>query len=243
MKFNVVKFDSLPSTNTELKEMALDGAKIGTVLVAKRQSGGRGRLGRSFSSEDGGLYVSILLPFDGRAAGRLTTCAAVLTARAIERTAPISVGIKWVNDLYAGGKKICGILAESVAREDGRCALLGIGVNLTNKLPSELSGIATAIFDECGREISPDALLDALLFEFSDFENINYNEIFDEYRHRCITLGKNIDVIPHDGEKYAAKAIDLLPDGSLLVEKEGNGEMIRVFSGEVSTRIPRGGAL
>ena len=243
MRFEVVKIDSIPSTNTKLKEMALGGAKIGTVLVAKSQSGGRGRLGRGFSSKDGGLYASILLPFDDTEAGVLTTCAAVLTARAIERTAPISVGIKWVNDLYVGGKKLCGILAESVAREDGRCAVLGIGVNLTNKLPSELSGIATTLFDECGREISPDALLDALLCEFSGFENINYNEILDEYRHRCIILGKNIDVVPHNGEKYAAKAIDLLPDGSLLVEKEENGERIIIFSGEVSTRIPLGGAL
>lgn len=240
MRFDIIKIADTPSTNTELKRMAAEGAKIGTVLAAQRQSGGRGRLGRSFSSEMGGLYASILLPFDGRDAGPLTTCAAVVVARAIERVAPISVGIKWVNDLYVGGKKLCGILAESVSREGGACAVLGIGVNLTNKLPQELSDVATTLFDECQKEISPDSLLDAILCELSDFENIDYNEILDEYRHRCLILGKNIDVIPHSGKKYAAKAIDLLPDGSLLVEKAENGEGLRVFSGEVSARLSGG---
>lgn len=238
MVFNTIKIADTVSTNTQLKKMAIEGANIGTVLVSQRQSGGRGRLGRSFSSGEGGLYASIILPFrQGDSAGLLTTYAAVAVARAIERVAPVKAGIKWVNDLYVNGKKVCGILAEAVMREGGNCAVLGIGVNLTNELPDELSDIAATLFDACGVEVSPDRLLDEILDELSDFENADYGNALDDYRHRCIILGKNIDVIPHNSERYTAKAVDILPDGALLVKRAADGEMIRVFSGEVSTRL------
>ena len=238
MVFNTIKITDTVSTNTQLKKMAIEGANIGTVLVSQRQSGGRGRLGRSFSSGEGGLYASIILPYyQGDSAGLLTTYAAVAVARAIERVAPVKAGIKWVNDLYVNGKKVCGILAEAVMREGGNCAVLGIGVNLTNELPDELSDIAATLFDACGVEVSPDRLLGEILDELSDFENADYGNALDDYRHRCIILGKNIDIIPHDGKKYAAKAVDILPDGALLVKRAADGEMIRVFSGEVSTRL------
>lgn len=237
MRFNTIKITDSVSTNSELKKMALEGAEVGTVLVAERQSGGRGRLGRSFLSDEGGLYMSVILPYKlGDDAGLLTTYAAVAVARAIERVAPVSVGIKWVNDLYVGGKKLCGILAEAVTRGDGIFAVLGIGVNLTNKLSRELSDIATTLFDECGVAVSPDVLLEAIIDELSDFEKADFEKTIEEYRHRCVILGKNIDVIPHEGEKYAAKAVDILSDGSLLVKRKADGEMIRVFSGEVSVR-------
>lgn len=241
MVFNTIKITDAVSTNTQLKKMALEGADVGTALVAQRQSGGRGRLGRSFSSGEGGLYASIILPYcQGDDAGLLTTYAAVAVAHAIERVAPVKVGIKWVNDLYVNGKKVCGILAEAVAREGGMCAILGIGVNLTNKLPPELSDIATTLFDACGTEVAPDKLFDVILDELSGFEKVDRGEKLDEYRHRCVILDKNIDVIPHNGEKYTAKAIDVLPDGALLVKRAEDGEMIRVFSGEVSARLSEG---
>jgi len=238
MIFDTIKITDTESTNTELKRMAAEGAKVGTVLVSERQSGGRGRLGRSFSSEKGGLYVSIILPYDSNVgAGLLTTFAAVAAARAIKRVSGAPVGIKWVNDLYLGGKKLCGILAEGVTCKDGQRAILGIGVNLTNPIPNELSDIATSLFDECGTAVSPDDLLNALLDELSDFENTDFEKILGEYRHNCLTLGKEIEVIPHSGEKYSAIALDILHDGSLLVRRTDNGKEMRVFSGEVSTKI------
>ena len=241
MTFNTIKITDTTSTNSTLKQMASDGAQIGTVLISQRQSGGRGRLGRSFSSDDGGLYTSIILPYNREmSAGLFTTYAAVATARAIERVAPVSIGIKWVNDLYLNGKKLCGILAEGVSCGNEPRAILGIGVNLTNKLPDELSEVATNLFDECGVSVTPDELLEILLDELKDFESADFEKSLNEYRHRCITIGKEIDVIPHSGKKYPAKAIDILHDGALLVRRLSDGAELKIFSGEVSTKI--GGA-
>ena len=238
MTFNTIKITDADSTNSMLKQMAAEGAEIGTTLVAVRQHGGRGRLGRSFSSGEGGLYVSIILPYEeNMSAGLLTTYAAVAVARAIESLAPVKVDVKWVNDLLVNGKKICGILAEGVVRADRNLAVLGIGVNLTNKLPKELEQIASNLYDLCRAKIDPQVLLDAVLGEFSDFPTADFEKSLEEYRRRCITLGKEVDVIPHQGEKYKAFAIDLHHDGSLIVKRASDGEIIRVFSGEVSTRL------
>lgn len=238
MTFNTIKITDTESTNTLLKQMATEGAEIGTTLVATRQSGGKGRLGRSFSSGEGGLYVSIILPYgENMSAGLLTTYAAVAVARSIERLAPVKVEVKWVNDLLVNGKKVCGILAEGVACAGKMLAILGIGVNLTNKLPTELEDIASNLFDLCGVAISPSQLLSLILDELADFEDADFEKILEEYRHRCITLGKEVEVIPHQGEKYRAFATDLHHDGSLIVKKASNGETARIFSGEVSTKL------
>ena len=233
------------STNKQLKLLAEQGAPEWSVLLAEHQTAGKGRLDRSFLSPPGsGIYMSFLLRPAKSAPSLpvtesvlLTVCAASAVYEAVKSVTGKETAIKWVNDLYYKNKKVCGILAEAVAREAGNCAVLGLGVNLTNKLPDELSDIAASLFDTCGVEVSPDRLLGEILDELSDFESADYRKSLDEYRHRCIILGKNIDVIPHSGEKYAAKAIDILPDGALLVKRATDGEMIRVFSGEVSTRL------
>lgn len=237
MKFNTIKITETSSTNTELKRMAAEGAEVGTVLVAQRQTAGKGRMGKSFSSGDGGLYVSIILPYDGaKSIGLVTTGAAVAVSRAVEKVADVEVGIKWVNDLCVCGRKICGILAEAVTCGNGMHLILGVGVNLTNKIPAELEKIATTLREECGKKILPEQLLEQLLKEISMLEMAKKDEILNEYRHRSLTVGKKINVIPHGGGKYEAKAVGILDDGSLLVEKDG-GETVRVFSGEVSTEI------
>lgn len=238
MKYNTIKIPYTESTNADLKAMAARGAEVGTTLVAERQSAGRGRLGRSFASEVGGLYMSTILPYQkNNTPSRVTISAAVAAARAIERLTPLSVDIKWVNDLLSDGKKICGILAEAVTVGNESRAILGIGINLTNKLPQELSDIASNIFDLCGTAVTPEAMLEAVLDELSRTEDENFDDILKEYRHKCATIGKIVDVIPHDEEKYVAKAVDILHDGALLVEKEETRERIRVFSGEVSARF------
>lgn len=237
MRFEVIYKEETVSTNADLKELAKNGAPIGTAVVAERQSGGRGRLGRSFSSERGGLYMSLLLPLDDtESVGLMTTFAAVATARAIERLADVDVKIKWVNDLLVGSKKICGILAEGVMRPEGNCAVLGIGVNLTGKLSDELKEIAATVFDACGQALEPKALADEIFAEFSDFSAHKCGAHLDEYRHRCITLGKNITVIPHSAPTYSAKALKITESGGLLVKRDDNGEETELCSGEVSVR-------
>ena len=236
MNKKIIKFQEIPSTNTYLKELARKNEPFGTVVMASRQTNGHGRLGRSFSSEEGGLYLSILLPvISPESIGLITTYSAVAVARAIEKNAPLSVGIKWVNDLYANGKKLCGILAEGGFNDLGGYAVVGIGVNLYNKLPRELQDIATSIFLESGLKIDKDKLAEDILEEFGDIESIDFTENLDEYRHRSVILGKNINIIPHKSSTYTAKAVEIDDDGSLIVIKDGKRE--KIFSGEVSIRL------
>ena len=129
-------FEELDSTNSYLKEMAAKGAQEGTIIIANRQSAGRGRLGRSFfSPEEKGIYMSILLRPDIslERAVLITSMAAVAVAEAIEQVSGIQTKIKWVNDIFLNKKKVCGILTEAgIDAETGTLeyAVLGIGVNV-----------------------------------------------------------------------------------------------------------------
>lgn len=234
--FRIICKEKTASTNADLKELAKSGAPAGTVIIAKRQTAGRGRAGRSFSSQEGGLYMSLLTELDGEDAGLLTTFAAVATARAIERLARVKIDIKWVNDLLCDSKKICGILTEGVFTNGKRLAVVGIGVNLTGKLPDELSEIAATLFEVSGQAIEPAALAKEILAEFESFAPQNAPFHLDEYRHRCITTGKNITVIPHSDTTYKAKALKITEKGGLLVKREDNGEETELFYGEISIR-------
>lgn len=238
MNKKIIKFREISSTNTYLKELAKKNAPFGTAIMAKSQTNGRGRLDRSFSSEVGGLYLSILLPVnDPEQVGLITTYTAVAVARAIEKNAPLSIGIKWVNDLYAGGKKLCGILAEGGFNDLGGYAVVGIGINLHNKLPQELSDIATSVFLESGVKIDENKLAEDILAEFGDIESINFSKNLDEYRHRSIVLGKNIEVMPHLSPTYTATVLEIDNDGGLIVSVGEKKE--KLFSGEISIKIQK----
>ena len=238
INFCVTWKDESVSTNTELKEAAKGGAPLWSVLAAKRQSGGRGRMERSFSSLEGGLYASVIFPCGSpEAAGRLTTFAAVAVARGIERLCNASVKIKWVNDLLVNDKKICGVLAEGVAREHGFCAVVGFGVNICNNLPSELESVASTLLRECGALFSPEELLSAILEEIKCFENADFEEIMKEYRSRSAVVGRKITVINHSDGNYEAEALRIEDDGALIVKRLGDNAEVRLFSGEVSTKI------
>lgn len=141
------------STNALLLEMARGGAPIGTVVWAHRQEEGRGRLGRSFSSPVGGVYISMLVPSpsDPKDIGfALTAKAGVAVKRAIRDVCGVECGIKWVNDIVLDGLKVCGILAQMVAREGGNVVVVGIGVNYATPLScfsGELRGIVGSLYD------------------------------------------------------------------------------------------------
>lgn len=141
------------STNALLLEMARGGAPVGTVVWAHRQEGGRGRLGRSFSSPVGGVYISMLVPSpsDPKDIGfALTAKAGVAVKRAIRDVCGVECGIKWVNDIVLEGLKVCGILAQMVAREGGNVVVVGIGVNYATPLScfgEDLRGIVGSLYD------------------------------------------------------------------------------------------------
>ncbi|HSK62195.1 MAG TPA: biotin--[acetyl-CoA-carboxylase] ligase [Pyrinomonadaceae bacterium] len=167
MKPRVLRYESLPSTNTEVARLAAQGAEEGLVVVADEQTAGRGRLQRAWSSPKGaGLYFSILLR-PALALERwplITFVAALATGDALREAAQVETDIKWPNDLLASERKICGILAEAIETPAGRAVVVGIGTNLTNEaFSSELVNVATSVAQESGRAPERETILTALL--------------------------------------------------------------------------------
>lgn len=229
--YTVTVLAEIPSTNTALKEMAAQDASIGTTLIAARQTGGRGRLGRQFHSPEGGLYLSTLIaPTD-----TATCCAAVAAARAIESLCDAKIDVKWVNDLYLNGRKVAGILAEGVFAPDGAltAVVLGIGINVgVTDFPDELKPIATSLGNE-GFILAREDVAAAFLGELTNA--LTDSTAMDEYRRRNIVLGRPITVM-RGGETYPATAETITDAGHLLVRDE-NGHTHALSSGEVSVRL------
>ncbi|MBO5353841.1 MAG: biotin--[acetyl-CoA-carboxylase] ligase [Lachnospiraceae bacterium] len=238
-------FQEIDSTNRYLKKLASEGAPAGTVVLAERQSAGRGRQGRSFfSPEEKGIYMSVLLrpEIELQKSVRITSMAAVAVARAIEKVSGIPAKIKWVNDIFLNGKKVCGILTEAgidFEKETLEYAVLGIGVNVGSmEFPLELDGIATSIGNECGKRISRNILIAEILKELEDWYSSLWSGSFlEESRNRSILLGKEILVVDTlaEGGSYPARAIDLDDMGHLIIERAE--EMQVLNSGEVSIRF------
>ena len=235
-------FDELDSTNSYVKKLADEGAKEGVVVIAERQSKGRGRLGRSFySPEDTGIYMSILLrpETELQQSVRITSMAAVAVAEAIEKISGISAQIKWVNDIYLEGKKACGILVEAgidVQEQKLHSAVVGIGINVGNMVfPDELAGIATSVSNVCGFEIARETLIAEVIKAFETwYPTIADGSFLKESKRRSILLGKVIRVHNYDGSSYEACALDLDDMGHLIIERDGKRELLD--SGEVSVR-------
>ena len=228
--------DCVDSTNAKVKEMALRGAAEGVTMIAETQTGGRGRLGRTFASPDGGLYLSTLLRPVGAVDPGIITCrAAVAAARAIESLCDLSVEIKWVNDLYLHGRKVAGILAEGVLSPDGTLSavVLGIGINVCGALPPELDGIATTLAAH-GAALCREDLAVAFLNEWERACAADHQDIMEEYRRRNLVLGRAVTVV-QGSETYPATALVITDNGHLRVSAP-DGERV-LSSGEVSLRL------
>lgn len=235
----VVYFDTVGSTSTEAKLRADEG--IPTLFVAEKQTGGRGRSGKSFSCPRGdGIYMSLL--FYPRAsvmeATAITAYTAVAASRAIDRLTGVKTGIKWVNDLYLGGRKIAGILTEGRASADGRLdyAIIGIGINLHPTDLGELNSIATSIEAEGGSPTDRAALITEIIAElYTGLDNPSADTVKDEYISRSVIEGKAVTVTVGDTVRQAT-AIRLDRELRLLVRYEDGCEQW-LASGDVSLRI------
>lgn len=236
--------EEVTSTNNVLRAQALSGAPEGTVLLAQRQSAGRGRRDHGFfSPPDSGLYMSFLLrpSFSTQAALLLTTCAAVATALAVEEVTGVETQIKWVNDVFCRGKKVCGILTEGeVDLETGgmRYAIVGIGVNLyppEGGFPPELTQ-AGAVFLEKPTGALRGELAGSLLNHFFTlYPQVQERRFFEAYRERCLVLGQEVEVL-EGGRTRPATVLDLNPDFTLRV-READGRETDLSSGEVRVRV------
>ncbi len=228
------------STNLAVRRLAEQGAAEGTALWAARQTAGRGRLGRGFSSPEGGLYLSMLLRQSEEPARdlRLTPAAAVAAARAMERGCGLECGVKWPNDLVAGGKKLCGILCESFFARGERWIVLGIGINVnTPAFPPELAEIAVSARQLTGRDTALEPLARMLTEELDAAVAASRRDdpaLLDEYRRRCLSTGREV-LLLRDGESRPAFALGVNEDYSLRVRLP-DGALEDVRFGEVSLR-------
>ena len=248
-------FKSLESTNLTAKRMALEGAASGTVVIAEEQTKGRGRMGRSFySPPSGGIYTSFILKpsFDASKAVLITTAASVAVCRAIETITGISCGIKWVNDIYMGDKKVCGILTEAVTDfESGQIEhiVLGIGINFSmasELFPPELTKTAGSLYGSVeGGSVSRNRLIAEVINQVMLInQQLESREFLREYKDRSIILGKEIRVLPAGkpgverdfDEGTAAFAADIDHDGGLVVRYE-DGSLKTLTTGEISIRL------
>ena len=232
--------DRVDSTNNYLKTRGAAGAAHGTVAVADCQTGGRGRLGRSFDSAPGaGIYLSVLLrpACPPSALMTLTAQAAVAARRAIRAVTGAEAGIKWVNDLVLGGKKLCGILTElSIEAESGLVsyAVVGVGINCNRPaeaFPPALRETAGSLLSETGTRVDRNALTAALIRALSALPSLDWRA---EYRAACVNLGKEVQILAPGQPPRTGVALDVGQEAELIVQTNEGIEHIR--SGEVSVR-------
>ncbi len=230
--------EAVDSTNLRMKEWAREGAPTGSVLLAETQNAGRGRFGRSFASPPGGLYLSYLLrpgmqPED---LGEITAWTAVAVRRALGRCCGFRPEIKWVNDLEKQGRKLCGILCETVLRRGSAESLvLGVGVNVdtaAEDFPPELRERAASL-RSLGIAVPERSALAAELIRSLDELAADFpgsrRAYLEEYRASCITLGHEVTL--SDGSRAFAEALG--EDFSLLLRLP-DGSLRKLISGEAT---------
>ena len=240
---SLIYMESIDSTNTRAKELALQGAPHGTVLVADHQTGGRGRRGRNFHSPAGsGIYMSVILRPNCPASElmHLTCAAAVALCDAVEISCGFRPGIKWTNDLVYGQKKLAGILTELGFAAQGLVdwAIVGMGINCTQgqtQFPEEIRSIAGSLASVSGKNIDRAKVAAAMMDALYRMDLTKKAEILTQYRADCITLGKDISIVRADGNIRHGTALDIDEEGALIVRLvDGYSEIVN--SGEVSIR-------
>ena len=238
-------YEETDSTNDRIRALAGQNAPEGTLAVAKRQTAGRGRRGRVWEApSQEGIWMSLLLRPDipPAQASVLTLLAGLAIADAIEQETGLTAGIKWPNDILLNGKKLVGILTEmDCDMEKIHSVTLGIGINVqTAVFSEELQTIATSLFLESGKVFDCAVLAGAVLERFEELYTAfiqaggSFAPFAEQYRNKCLHIGKEVRII--GGETYLATALDITPEGELLVKRADTGKTEVVFSGEVSIR-------
>lgn len=243
-EYDIRVLQSTVSTNDEVKALAAAGAAEWTVVVAEEQTRGRGRYERPFFSPRGsGVYVSILLrpKLPANETLFITTCAAVAVCEAIGRVAGKDAKIKWVNDVFLGGKKVCGILTEaSFDVESGGLAyaVVGIGINVNPcEYPEPLRSVATSVFSQGETFAGARARIAAALLERFRYyyERIHGRDFYPVYKNRLLGIGAHVQVVSGSltGE---AEVLDL-NENCFLIVRFADGTIRKLSSGEVSIRL------
>lgn len=242
----VVSYEITDSTNTRAKQLAEEGAVHGTLVVANMQTAGKGRRGRSWQQEEGSVIAMSLLlrpTFSPDKASMLTLLAAHSVAGAIEAVTGLPAAIKWPNDIVINRKKTVGILTEmSLGVEQAAIdyIVIGIGINVNNTaFPEEIRDMATSLYLEKGERVSRSALIAESMRRLEvDYEAFLKTEdlsaILPDYNAHLISMNKEVRVLDPKGE-YTGISRGMDAQGELLVER-ADGEIIKVYAGEVSVR-------
>ena len=234
-EIDIFSYKTIDSTNTQMKKLAINGVKNHSVIVSEEQSAGRGRFGRSFySPAQKGVYMSVLLKTGDslQNATMITIKTAVAVRRAIAKLYDIEVAIKWVNDLYYRGKKVCGILSEAISDfESGmiEAIIIGIGINVsTDNFPLEIASIATSLgLQEANRNQFIAEILNQLFAIIDE----DFKLVLNEYRMASCVLHKQI-TFNQKGEQFTGLVREINDLGNLVVSSNG-AEMV-LTAGEVS---------
>ena len=237
---------TIDSTSNYLKKLA-DIFPDGHTVIAEEQLSGRGRQGKSFYSPDGqGLYMSILVKNPERVFDELFTAKICLAVcRAIDRITGTDnnsgVGIKWVNDIYFGKKKLCGILCERFMSGNGETYVIaGIGINVRfdkGSVPKDIRNIATSLYEITKNDYDRYALASLVSEEFEKVFALEKAEALSEYKKRSVVIGREISIVSENGDIRAA-ALDICDDGALLVRTE-EGYTRRLCGGEISIKLKK----
>lgn len=227
MRNRIIKLRSVDSTNEYCKR--LTGAE-NAIVVAKKQTSGKGTKGRSFVSDKGGLYISVLRTyrnFDGAETFKIMLNCCVAVCKTLE-SFNLSPVIRWANDVLVGGRKICGTLIENTFSSEYCRSIVGMGINVNNSLPEELMGIATSLKEQTGKNIPLRKVMKRLL------NNLKRGYTVDDYKSYINWFGESV-TLNINGENITANALDVDESGLLVCEIEGN--IRKISSAEVSLRL------
>ena len=234
--FDVYRFESIDSTNSEARRRMNKGISLPALFIAESQTEGRGRRGRTFYSQ-GGVYMTAAFKISEGDLVFITTKAAVAVSEAIESLIDVKVDIKWVNDIYLNGLKICGILCESVRDPETseiKGVIIGVGINLNViDFPKELTNIAGNLSAE---GITAENLAFAVMEKLYEILE-SHRDFTHEYKKRSLVLGRGI-VYEKNGMKISAMAEDIDRRGGLVVRNQ-DGSLDTLTSGEITLRITK----
>lgn len=238
---NLYVYNEVSSTNTIAKFLSRNGVESGSVVIAERQTAGRGRSGKSWESPLGGVWLSVILApnADYSKIPLITLATGVAVAKALERIGVENPKIKWPNDIMINAKKVCGILTEAVTNLNNiENVIIGVGIDANLNIedfPKELQGKTTTLESELGRKMDENLLIRIFLEEFEEiselFSHEGYEKILNEWRKRSYTIGRVVEVKKPFGKPYEAYAIGISKEGALVVEKN-DGTLEKVISGE-----------
>jgi len=236
--FKFYHFKTLTSTNDKARDLSKEG-QDNLVVISEKQERGRGRFGRKWSSDLGGLYMTVLLKEKNLEKVKyLTFISAISVAKTIKKSSKLNAKVKWPNDVLIDDKKICGILTETIANKNNNYALIGIGVNINqDKFNKKISNKATSLKIETNKNYNIKNISKTIIKEFYNlyqyYNNEKYKKIISIWKEYSHTLGKKIRAETLSGN-YIGKAIDIDGDCSLIL-RLNNGKIKKIVEGDIFT--------